>query len=83
MEPGLCEDCEGYTNLPGLHHCGNPCHPALTLAREIVAALEADLNDRRGMHVSSLDDATASELRGTWERVICSILSRRLGLDSP
>jgi hypothetical protein len=81
MDPLLCENCGGCVHLPGLYHCDNPCHPVPTPAQEIVAALEADLNDRRGMHVSSLADATASELRSTWERIICGILSRRLGLD--
>jgi hypothetical protein len=47
------------------------------VAKQIVEDLFSDLNDRRGMHVSNLDEETREEIRSVWERLIVMRLSGR------
>ena len=44
------------------------------IASQIVKAIEADLNDRRGLHLDDLDIEIQREIRTTWRNLVMSIL---------
>ena len=68
-----CEQCGGDLNRVGLFNC-NDGHPLPNLAQRIARAIENDLNDRRGFHLSSLDDERRNDIVDTWETLIGKIL---------
>lgn len=68
-----CEECGGLLTWPGLHGCKEG-HPAPSQAQRIAMAIEEDLNDRRGLQLSSVDDEVAQEIRETWVTKIEALL---------
>lgn len=72
----ICDDCGGLLNKVGLFGC-NKKHPKPNFAQRIVRAIEDDLNDRRGMKLSQLDDDVAYEIKGKWEKIITKLLRKR------
>lgn len=58
-----CPECGGRTDRPGLWDCREPVHPSPTLAQRIVWAIGREVNSRRGIKWSGLDDDLADELR--------------------
>ena len=49
------------------------------IARLIVDDIEADLNDRRGLHLSTLDDEILAEIKQTWVDMIMRRLEELTG----
>lgn len=76
-----CENCGGRLDRPGLYDCDEG-HPKPTKAQRIVQAIEDDLNDRRGMKLSQLDDDTQQEIRDVWTVSIDRILNTSKGGDA-
>jgi hypothetical protein len=70
-----CDYCGGRWDRPGLDHCDNPKHPAATLAQTIVAEIEADLDGRRGVGWSGVDEDIADEIRDK----LAAIVEKHLG----
>jgi hypothetical protein len=44
------------------------------LARKIANAIEADLNDRKGLHINNLDEEIQEEIRREWRAKILKVL---------
>lgn len=65
----LCNECGGDMNRVGLFNCDDG-HPLPNLAQRIARAIANDLNDRRGLHLSSLDDERRNDIVDTWEILI-------------
>jgi hypothetical protein len=65
----LCINCGGDLRRVGLFNCDTG-HPPPTLAQRIARAIENDLNDRRGLHLSSLADERRNDIVDTWEALI-------------
>lgn len=74
--PENCEDCGGRFDRPGLFGCESDNHAKPDLAQLIVAAIESDLRDRRGLKqkFEQIDDETQYEIRDTWAKLIREIL---------
>ena len=72
----ICDDCGGLLNKVGLFGC-NKKHPKPNFVQCIVRAIEDDLNDRRGMKLSQLDDDIAYEIKDKWEKMITKLLRKR------
>lgn len=70
-----CIDCGGLWSRPGKFGCDLPGHPSPTLAQRIALAIETDLNDRRGFHMSSLDNETNRKILDQWAKLIEAELS--------
>lgn len=73
-EAERCEQCGGRLDRPGLFGCDEESHPRPTQAQRIVRAVEHELDDRRGMGWSSLDDDVADELRDKLAAIVEVIL---------
>ncbi len=71
--PDLCPQCNGRFNYPGLHGCKDGhAHP--TRAQQVVWAIEAELNDRRGVGWSGVDEEMACEIRDALTRIVESFV---------
>jgi hypothetical protein len=70
-----CIQCGGFWSRPGKFGCDLPGHPSPTLAQRIALAIENDLNDRRGFHMSTLDNDTNREILDRWAELIEAELS--------
>ena len=68
----LCSNCGGRTDRPGLFGCSRPGHVEPDLAQRIVAAIEADLSDRRGLsgEWDAIDDKIQGEIRDRWAEIV-------------
>ena len=64
-----CGQCGGDLSRVGLFGC-NEGHPVPNRAQRIARLIEDDLNDRRGLHLSSLDDETRNAIVDRWEGLI-------------
>jgi hypothetical protein len=71
-----CTNCEGRIDRPGLMGCQDDPHPAPTISQRIVAAIEFDLTDRRGLKAewAKIDEDTRDEIRDEWAKVVRSAL---------
>jgi len=69
-----CEECGGQLDRPGKFGCDLDVHPKPTLAQRIAMAIEEDLNDRRGLHISSLDEEVQVKILDTWVKIIEELL---------
>jgi hypothetical protein len=65
-----CEDCGGRWDRPGLYHCKKQRHVQPTLSQRIVADIEAEINDRRGIKWGSIDEETLVGLRDKLARIV-------------
>lgn len=45
-------------------------------ASDIVAQIEWDVNDRRGMHMSGFDEDIQDEIRNAWKKIILGVLDK-------
>lgn len=50
--------------------------PLAACIKEIVLALEADLNNRRGFHMDTLDEDIRSEMKLAWKRIVARALAK-------
>lgn len=71
-----CAECGGSFGRPGRFGCESKGHPLPTLAQRIALAIERDLNDRRGLHISSLDEEIQITILDKWQRLIEAELLR-------
>jgi len=46
-------------------------------AKYIVAKIEWDINDRRGLHMSGFDEDIQEEIRETWKKLILKVLNSK------
>lgn len=69
-----CEQCGGKFNRPGRYDCVEG-HPPRDIAWKIVAAIEDDLNDRRGFHLDGLGDDLREHIQDVWLGKIRAILA--------
>lgn len=76
MESLKCPACGGFWDRPGKFKCQSKGHPKPTLAQRIALAIESDLNDRRGLHINSLDDDIQRDILDRWEELITKELIR-------
>jgi hypothetical protein len=65
-----CDHCDGRVDRPGLHGCAVGGHPDPDLAQRIVAAIERDMDDRRGMGLGSFDEDIRVEIRDRWAEIV-------------
>ena len=65
-----CPECGGSYGRPGRFGCESKDHPKPTLPERIALAIERDLNDRRGLHISSLDEQVQIQILDTWKRLV-------------
>lgn len=65
-----CEECGGRFDRPGLYRCDDPRHPAPDLAQRIAAAIERDVNDRRGLKWTGIEEETQYHIRDKWAELI-------------
>ena len=65
-----CSFCGELFSRPGKFGCQLNEHPLPTLPQRIALAIERDLNDRRGFHLSSLDSETNRRILDTWAKII-------------
>lgn len=63
MSEDRCDECGGRYDRPGLFGCGVSRHPICDFAETIVALIEDDLSDRRGMGWGDIDDELKEEIR--------------------
>jgi hypothetical protein len=71
-----CPECGGRIDRPGLFGCDREPHPRPDLPQRIAAAIERDLDDRRGMtRLITLDDDVATEIRDKWRAIIADIIA--------
>ena len=73
-----CEHCGVLLSRPGLFRCKKAAHPAPDLAQRIVAEIERDLRDRRGLRSEweAIDDEILDEIRDKWAALIRKELGR-------
>lgn len=73
-----CEYCGGRPDYPGLFGCRRKPHPKPTLAQSIIAKLEFDLSDRRGIgqEWQSIDQETQYAIRDAWAQIVESELTK-------
>ncbi len=76
MPDGECIECGGLWSRPGKFGCDSKGHPQPTLAQRIALAIEKDLNNRRGFHLSTLDNETNKTILDAWENLIKMELSK-------
>ena len=69
-----CNECGGRLDRPGLYRCEESGHPQPDLAQRIVAVIERDLNDRRGLHIDSLSDELQDEIRDHWTELVRAVI---------
>ncbi len=73
-----CGNCGGRSDRPALFNADDcvPTHPAPTLAQRIVAAIESDLSDRRGIRQEweQIDPDVQDEIRDEWAKIIEKLL---------
>lgn len=74
-----CEDCGGLWNRPGLSRCRRRKHARPDIAQKIVAEIEYDLTDRRGMGWDNVDENVQEEIRDRWAGIVRRILKRERG----
>lgn len=67
---GRCDNCSGRLDRPGLHGCEDRRHPSPTLAQRVAAAIERDLNDRRGMRWDRIHEETRDAIRDRWAAMV-------------
>lgn len=58
-----CDYCEGPWDRPGRDNCEDPRHAAPTAAQRAVAAIERELDSRRGVGWSGVDEEIADQIR--------------------
>jgi len=68
-----CEECGSRFDRPGFFNCDKSNHPEPDLAQKIVAAIELDLNDRKGLGINSLDDDIQDEIRDMWTELVRTV----------
>jgi hypothetical protein len=73
MAEDRCEECGGRLDRPGLYGCDDG-HPPRDTVWEIVAAIEGDLGNRRGLGLGTLDDELQDAIREAWSEKIRAIL---------
>ncbi len=73
-----CEECGGIMERPGLFGCPITRHPYPTLPQRIVAAIETDIRNRRGLgsRFSGIDVDILDELRDEWARLVTAEMSK-------
>lgn len=73
-----CENCGGRFDRPGLYDCRVKAHATADLAQKIVAAIERDLCDRRGLkhEFTGCDDDVQYQIRDEWAKIIRRHLNR-------
>jgi len=76
MVSSKCPECGGFWDRPGKFKSESKGHPSPTLAQRIALAIGLDLYDRRGLHISSLDDDTQRDILDRWEELITKELIR-------
>lgn len=79
MTISRCDNCGGRRDRPGLFLCRQG-HPAPDLAQRIIAALEDDFRDRRGLRQQweRIDDDTQDKIRDRWAALVRRELEREL-----
>ena len=67
-----CDECGGRYDRPGLFGCGVSRHPVCDFAQTIVALIEDDLRDRRGLRQEweQIDEDTQDDIREVWSEKI-------------
>lgn len=65
-----CDYCGGRLDRPGHRDCGDARHPEPDLAQRIVAIVESELDGRRGLKWSGVDEEILVELRDNLVRQI-------------
>lgn len=77
-EPGVCENCDGRLDRPGLFRCKKKHHPDPTLPQRIAAAIERDLSDRRGLRQEweGIGPEIQVEIRDKWAEIIAGELAK-------
>lgn len=80
MAEQRCEDCGGRFDRPGLFACDTG-HVQPDLAQRIVARIEADLCDRRGLRQAfeGVDEDIQDEIRDNWAAIIRTSLLAAVG----
>ena len=70
-EDKRCEECGGRFDRPGLFGCGEG-HPDATKPQAIVAVIESDIRNRRGLRqeFEGIDAEIQDEIRDTWADLI-------------
>lgn len=63
MASDRCDYCDGRFDRPGLFGCESDRHSRPDLAQRIVAIVESEVSDRRGLKWSICDEEVAVELR--------------------
>jgi hypothetical protein len=74
-----CEECNRRLSRPGHPLCSKRgLHRQPTLAEKVVAAIEDDLTDRRGLRQEweSIDDDTQDDIRKAWARIVVGVLRK-------
>lgn len=73
-----CNLCDGRFDRPGLYGCASERHPKPDLAQRIAAAIEEDMDDRRGMSFGELDldRETQQDIRDAWAAIVRKILAK-------
>lgn len=71
-----CKYCGGRLDRPGLFGCRRKPHPKPDTAQKIVAAIESDLRDRRGLRqeFEAIDDDIQDEIRDTWAAIVRKVI---------
>lgn len=71
-----CDDCGGRISRPGLFGCERPSHPAPDRAQKIVAAIESDIRDRRGLgnEFARIEDDIQDKIRDRWTKIVRSVI---------
>ena len=59
-----------------LHSCLDRRY-VLDTAHQIIEVIEADLNDRKGLHLDSLDPQIKRDIKLAWEKAIVKVLEHR------
>jgi len=70
MAVSRCVQCGGRWDMPGKFRCELKGHPSPTLAQRISLAIEEDMNDRRGLNLSDLDDDVRDDIVARWNELI-------------
>lgn len=66
-----CDYCGRRRDRPGF--ACDMQHPQPDFYQRSVAAIEADLNDRRGLHLNGVDDELQDEIRDRWAELILEV----------
>jgi hypothetical protein len=69
-----CQYCNRRWDRPASPGCVEGGHEPHTLPDRIVAEIEADLNDRRGLGIDTLDDDIQDDIRDKWVELIKRVL---------